>query len=391
MYIDENGLRVNSFDADIARAVPQGDQGSVPMNQIFPQFGEDEPWLPDLEAFSMAGEAFEPGQAGGVRAIIVTPAAVDNADAYKYPREVQRLRDMLAKYDGADTPIQSFIYTKTNAFQSNDQYTSTGKVLFQYDPAEAVVVEDIEYKYIEDDEEKVITMRCPVQYEGFKLWIDHPISLGASAWDPFYEDNWAGSVPYVQPAGDTHLISRDDLPAACVVVADAASTSLSATASVSLTPLTTFSTVLVTSTSAAEASYTVYTGIVDGITTLLTYGIASSTSSELPPSTTSSVNAATTSAETIVEVLEGTSIVATLTTNVASSATSPPSTTFSYLPEAQYLGECYKDVSRDAYGQCQWEGKNGIVSTGACPSDAACSSNGASCSSGSDSGSVSCT
>lgn len=44
-----------------------------------------------------------------------------------------------------------------------------------------------------------------------------------------------------------------------------------------------------------------------------------------------------------------------------------------------FTGVCYTDVSRDLYGQCQWEGDGGIVQVAACAEDSACPGNDSPC------------
>ncbi|GIZ47364.1 hypothetical protein CKM354_001045700 [Cercospora kikuchii] len=385
-YIDPNGMRVNTFDEDIAFKLFVGDEGSEPMDQHYPQFPE-EPWLPNLEDVSSPGEIFDPAQRGGVRVILVTPGPESGVpNAYKYPHEIERLRDMFSRFETAETPTIPFIYTTTNNELSNNQYLSTGKILFQFDPLEAIVME----------------YGCPRKYAGIKVWIDHPTSLGASAWEPFYEDNWI----YEHQSDD--MERRQERPEACVAVSSEAA-EIKPTASQSL-PVPS-SRGPIESSARSHSSQTVLTVTLDGVSTLITLGDSGPTTlstitsssihiqgSGLPLSSTSTTSAAMITYSLPVVV---TALPADATSTTSANSIDWSTIRFSYVPATPsssekgtptdlLQGECDVSISRDPHGVCQWKNEKGIVQTGACPADAACSKNGAACTGG-EVGSVKCT
>ncbi|TKA22551.1 hypothetical protein B0A50_08092 [Salinomyces thailandicus] len=230
----ENPGFTSNFQTDIAGVLPGGDTTPINIGSIF----DGQPWLTDLNSLSRTGGPFDPAQDGGVKTFVVTPGpsiSDETSELYRYPREIEVIRNWLSTTYGG-TPSEH-VYTSTNAFVSNNQGVTYGKVLFQYDPANAIVMED----RINVNGQKY---RCLVQYAGVKLWSGFQQDFLGNDMDPFYELNWPRSV---LPAGlavpgyfQTQQ-KREEVPAACTLVEDggsststvAFSTSTSASASVS--------------------------------------------------------------------------------------------------------------------------------------------------------------
>lgn len=311
---DDDGWPIPSdFQADIASAIPNGDPRTIATGS--PVDGEH--WLPRLNLYYAAGSIFDPNQEGGVRAFIITPGPqfAEDPGPYRYNADISTIMNWVQT--NFDPNAAAYVYTSTDNQQSNNQNSATGKILFQYDPAQATAF----------DNRLVIggqSFTCPIQYAGMKLWIGYQEFLG-NDFEAYYQDTWASSVGDTispLPLGTGTIVSRDDVPDACVLVSsssssvDPSSTSLSASSSLSASASTTsvpstFSTVV--SSSSADVNNATSTGT---------------------PTSTSSVS------------VTSSALIAT--------------------------GTCSTDESDDTYGQCVYVGLSGdgsgVVQVGACPS-----------------------
>ncbi|KAI7187211.1 hypothetical protein KC363_g6124 [Hortaea werneckii] len=221
----ENPGFSDNFQTDIAQAIPNGDATPISIGSVF----DGQPWCPDLSSQSAAGGTFDPNQEGGVKTILVTPGPYisdTTTNVYRYPNEINVIRTWLSNTFGSEP--SDHVYTSTDNFMSNNQGVSFGKVLFQYDPNQAIAFED---KILNDGN----TYRCPVKYAGVKLWSGFQQDFLGNDMDPFYEMNWptqvydpAGSVPGYQQDGQQ---KRDAVPDACTLVEDESSSTSSASSS----------------------------------------------------------------------------------------------------------------------------------------------------------------
>ncbi|KAK5135447.1 hypothetical protein LTR08_005235 [Meristemomyces frigidus] len=304
-YDDDGWPTLSDFDADIGDAIPNGDGTIIATGSPV----DGEPWLPSLNLLSNAGSIFDPNQEGGVRAFIITPGPLALADPgpYRYNYDISRLMTWVqGKFDAN---AAAYIYTSTDNQQSNYQYSATGKILFQFDPAQATGF----------DSNLMLggqRFTCPIQYAGMKLWIGYQEFLG-NDFEAYHEDTWSASVSDTispLPYGSGLILSRDDVPDACVLVSSSSSASPSTSASAS------------------------------------TSGVPSTFSTAVSSSSVGNSTGTPTS-------------------------TSPVSTTSSALTAT---GTCSTDESDDAYGQCVYVGLDGddtgVVEVGPCPSSSPCQS-----------------
>ncbi|KAI7194821.1 hypothetical protein KC316_g1791 [Hortaea werneckii] len=416
-HLFENPGFTDNFQTDIAQAIPNGDSTPISIGSLF----DGQPWCPDLRSQSAAGGTFDPNQEGGVKTILVTPGPYisdTTPNVYRYPNEVDVIRTWLSNTFGSEP--SDHVYTSTDNFMSNEQGVSFGKVLFQYDPNQAIAFED---KILNDGK----TYRCPVQYAGVKLWSGFQQDFLGNDMDPFYEMNWptqvydpAGSVPGYQLDGQQ---KRDEVPDACTLVEDDASSTSSASSA------TDTSSSAVETSSGATSSPTSTTATSTAETSSSASSVASSTSSialsTVPysaPLTLSTVASSTTS------TLIATASIGSYTCKFVNRDTAPElgcgidpfwqclgSTTTLYLPGTNtpsgstiasdqtmpeptytgtatgadacsstvsssaskttssaspptYTGTCDTDTSRALYGQCTWDDGSGIYQAGDCPS-----------------------
>ncbi|RMY74607.1 hypothetical protein D0863_03116 [Hortaea werneckii] len=429
-HLFENPGFTDNFQTDIAQAIPNGDSTPISIGSLF----DGQPWCPDLRSQSAAGGTFDPNQEGGVKTILVTPGPYifdTTTNLYRYPNEVNVIRTWLSNTFGSEP--SDHVYTSTDNFMSNEQGVSFGKVLFQFDPNQAIAFED---KILNDGK----TYRCPVQYAGVKLWSGFQQDFLGNDMDPFYEMNWptqvydpANSVPGYQQDGQQ---KRDEVPDACTLVEDDASSTSSASSATD------------TSSSAIETS----SGATSSPTsTSATLTATSSSSTSSVPSSTSSIALSTvpysapltlsTVASPTTSTLISTTSIGSYTCKFVNRDTAPElgcgidpfwqclgSTTTLYLPgtttpsgstiasdqtmpeptytgtatgadacsstvlssaaskttssassSPTYTGTCDTDTSRALYGQCVWDDGSGIYQAGDCPSTAACPDNDSPC------------
>ncbi|RMY44131.1 hypothetical protein D0863_16260 [Hortaea werneckii] len=417
----ENPGFTSNFQNDIAQAIPNGDATPISIGSVF----DGQPWCPDLRSLSAAGGTFDPNQEGGVKTILVTPGPYisdTTTNIYRYPNEINVIRTWLSNTFGSEP--SDHIYTSTDNFMSNNQGVSFGKVLFQYDPNQAIAFED---KILNDGK----TYRCPVKYAGVKLWSGFQQDFLGNDMDPFYEMNWptqvydpAGSVPGYQPDGQQ---KRDEVPEACTLVEDADSSTSSAAsstetsssaaetssgASSSRSPTSATS----TPTSSSSASSTAPPTSSSALSTVpysapLTLStIASPTTSSVIPTTSIGTyeckflnhdtapelgcgidpfwqclgasttlylpGSATPSGSTIDadQTMQEPTYTGTVTgaggcsSTVPASSSSSKTTSSSASSLPTYTGTCDTDTSRDLYGQCGWDDGSGIWQVGGCPS-----------------------
>ncbi|RMZ29886.1 hypothetical protein D0859_06020 [Hortaea werneckii] len=270
-HLFENPGFTNNFQNDIAQAIPNGDATPISIGSVF----DGQPWCPNLRSLSAAGGTFDPNQEDGVKTILVTPGPYisdTTTNIYRYPNEINVIRTWLSNTFGSEP--SDHIYTSTDNFMSNNQGVSFGKVLFQYDPNQAIVFED---KIVNDGK----TYRCPVKYAGVKLWSGFQQDFLGNDMDPFYEMDWptqvydpAGSVPGYQPNGQQ---KRDEVPEACTLVEDESSS----TSSVSSSTATSSSTAATSSGASLSPSPTSATS---------TPASSSSTFSTAPPTSSSALS-----------------------------------------------------------------------------------------------------
>ncbi|RMY58415.1 hypothetical protein D0864_13381 [Hortaea werneckii] len=369
---------------------------------------------------------FDPNQEGGVKTILVTPGPYisdTTTNVYRYPNEINVIRTWLSNTFGSEP--SDHIYTSTDNFMSNNQGVSFGKVLFQYDPNQAIAFED---KILNDGK----TYRCPVKYAGVKLWSGFQQDFLGNDMDPFYEMDWptqvydpAGSVPGYQPDGQQ---KRDEVPEACTLVEDAdSSTSSSASstetstsagetssgASSSRSPAPATSTPTSSSSASSIASSTSSSALstVPYSAPLTLSTIASPTTSSLIATTSIGTyeckfinrdtapelgcgidpfwqclgasttlylpGSATPSGSTIDadQTMQEPTYTGTVTgaggcssTAVSASKTETETRTSSEVSRPTFTGTCDTDTSRDLYGQCGWDDGSGIWQVGGCPS-----------------------
>ncbi|KAI7554095.1 hypothetical protein KC331_g778 [Hortaea werneckii] len=430
-HLFENPGFTDNFQTDIAQAIPNGDSTPISIGSLF----DGQPWCPDLRSQSAAGGTFDPNQEGGVKTILVTPGPyISDAttNLYRYPNEVNVIRTWLSNTFGSEP--SDHVYTSTDNFMSNEQGVSFGKVLFQYDPNQAIAFKD---KILNDGK----TYRCPVQYAGVKLWSGFQQDFLGNDMDPFYEMNWptqvydpANSVPGYQQDGQQ---KRDEVPDACTLVEDDASSTSSASSA------TDTSSSAAETSSGATSSPTSTSATSTATTSSSTSSVPSSTSSialsTVPysaPLTLSTVASPTTTTSTLI----ATTSIGSYTCKFVNRDTAPElgcgidpfwqclgSTTTLYLPgtttpsgstiasdqtmpeptytgtttgadacsstvssssaskttssasSPTYTGTCDTDTSRALYGQCTWDDGSGIYQAGDCPSTAACPGNDSPC------------
>ncbi|KAI7251164.1 hypothetical protein KC317_g6282 [Hortaea werneckii] len=421
-HLFENPGFTSNFQNDIAQAIPNGDATPISIGSVF----DGQPWCPDLRSLSAAGGTFDPNQEGGVKTILVTPGPYisdTTTNVYRYPNEINVIRTWLSNTFGSEP--SDHIYTSTDNFMSNNQGVSFGKVLFQYDPNQAIAFED---KILNDGK----TYRCPVKYAGVKLWSGFQQDFLGNDMDPFYEMDWptqvydpAGSVPGYQPDGQQ---KRDEVPEACTLVEDAdSSTSSSASstetstsagetssgASSSRSPAPATSTPTSSSSASSIASSTSSSALstVPYSAPLTLSTIASPTTSSLIATTSIGTyeckfinrdtapelgcgidpfwqclgasttlylpGSATPSGSTIDadQTMQEPTYTGTVTgaggcssTAVSASKTETETRTSSEVSRPTFTGTCDTDTSRDLYGQCGWDDGSGIWQVGGCPS-----------------------
>ncbi|KAI7370965.1 hypothetical protein KC354_g876 [Hortaea werneckii] len=413
-HLFENPGFSDNFQNDIAQAIPNGDATPMSIGSVF----DGQPWCPDLRAQSAAGGTFDPNQEGGVKTILVTPGPYisdTTTNVYRYPNEINVIRTWLSNTFGSEP--SDHVYTSTDNFMSNNQGVSFGKVLFQYDPNQAIAFEN---KILHDGQ----TYRCPVKYAGVKLWSGFQQDFLGNDMDPFYEMNWptqvydpAGSVPGYQQDGQQ---KRDEVPAACTLVEDEGSSTSSASSSTgtpssaaetssgaSSSPSSTAA--ISTSASSSSALSTVPYSAPLTLSTLasptasstpiiattsigsyqckyinhdtapeLGCGIApfwqclgSTTTLYLPGSATPS-GSTLASDQTMPEpTYTGTATGADACSSTVSPSSSSSKTTSSSASKPTYTGTCDTDTSRALYGQCVWDDGSGIYQAGDCSSTAA--------------------
>ncbi|KAI7216943.1 hypothetical protein KC333_g4553 [Hortaea werneckii] len=417
-HLFENPGFTDNFQTDIAQAIPNGDSTPISIGSLF----DGQPWCPDLRSQSAAGGTFDPNQEGGVKTILVTPGPYisdTTTNLYRYPNEVNVIRTWLSNTFGSEP--SDHLYTSTDNFMSNEQGVSFGKVLFQYDPNQAIAFED---KILNDGK----TYRCPVQYAGVKLWSGFQQDFLGNDMDAFYEMNWptqvydpANSVPGYQQDGQQ---KRDEVPDACTLVEDdasstssaasstetsssAAETSSGATSSPTSTSATSTATSSSSTSSAASstasstvpysapltlstvASPTTTTSTLIATTSIGSYTckfvnrdtapelgcgidpfwqcLGSTTTLYLPGTTTPS-GSTIASDQTMPEpTYTGTATGADACSSTVSSS-SASKTTSSASSSPTYTGTCDTDTSRALYGQCTWDDGSGIYQAGDCPS-----------------------
>ncbi|KAF2162647.1 hypothetical protein M409DRAFT_58064 [Zasmidium cellare ATCC 36951] len=353
--------------------------------------GEDfdgQPWLPDISGLAATGALFDPEQEGGVRAIIVSPQPwpSQNSPKYRYQAEMETIRNKLGIFD--PDPMD-FIYQSTNPEMSNDVAFQVGKVLFQFDPAEATFFNKIQ---LGGDQ-----YACPTQYAGFKLWIGYAEYVSNHI-DPYYEDNWSfklGDTVAPLPPGSGLMVSRDEeVPDACVnedsssTATESDSTTASITSTASSSTPTTLSTVVTTSstnttsmptTTTTVASITSCTLSTQGATVLGAYTYSETTICACNDGWTAGLDTMDAgNGMSILTCAVGTSIP---TNAIMPSITiiTPPTTTTNTATTSHstYVGACYTDTSSLQWGQCQFSDSS--IPLAACPSSAPCPSNGAAC------------
>ncbi|KAI7156459.1 hypothetical protein KC349_g6266 [Hortaea werneckii] len=428
-HLFENPGFTDNFQTDIAQAIPNGDSTPIAIGSLF----DGQPWCPDLRSQSASGGTFDPNQEGGVKTILVTPGPYisdTTTNVYRYPNEVDVIRTWLSNTFGSEP--SDHVYTSTDNFMSNEQGVSFGKVLFQYDPNQAIAFED---KILNDGK----TYRCPVKYAGVKPWSGFQQDFLGNDMDPFYEMNWptqvydpAGSVPGYQQDGQQ---KRDEVPDACTLVEDdasstssassatdtsssAAETSSGATASPTSTSATSTAETSSSASSVASSTSSIALSTVPYSAPLTLSTVASSTTSTLIATTSIGsytckfVNrdtapelgcgidpfwqclgstttlylpgSTTPSGSTIAsdQTMPEPTYTGTATGADACSSTLSPSSaskTTSSASSPTYTGTCDTDTSRALYGQCTWDDGSGIYQAGDCPSTAACPGNDSPC------------
>ncbi|GAB1743705.1 hypothetical protein NU219Hw_g628t1 [Hortaea werneckii] len=430
-HLFENPGFTDNFQIDIAQAIPNGDTTPISIGSLF----DGQPWCPDLRSESASGGTFDPNQEGGVKTILVTPGPYisdTTTNVYRYPNEVNVIRTWLSNTFGSEP--SDHVYTSTDNFMSNNQGVSFGKVLFQYDPNQAIAFED---KILNDGK----TYRCPVKYAGVKLWSGFQQDFLGNDMDPFYEMNWptqvynpADSVPGYQQDGQQ---KRDEVPDACTLVEDDASSTSSAssatdtsssavetssgtTSSPASTSATSTAASSASASSAASSTSSTASSTVPYSAPLTLSTVASSSTSTfiattsigsytckyvnrdtapelgcgidpfwqclgstttlyLPGSTTPS-GSTIGSDQTMPEpTYTGTATGTDACSSTISSPSSSTTTTSSSASSPTYTGTCDTDTSRALYGQCTWDDGSGIYQAGECPSTAACPANDSPC------------
>ncbi|KAI6816014.1 hypothetical protein KC340_g15498, partial [Hortaea werneckii] len=419
-HLFENPGFTDNFQTDIAQAIPNGDTTPISIGSLF----DGQPWCPDLRSQSAAGGTFDPNQEGGVKTILVTPGPYisdTTTNLYRYPNEINVIRTWLSNTFGSEP--SDHVYTSTDNFMSNEQGVSFGKVLFQYDPNQAIAFED---KILNDGK----TYRCPVQYAGVKLWSGFQQDFLGNDMDPFYEMNWptrvydpANSVPGYQQDGQQ---KRDEVPDACTLVEDdasstssassatdtsssAAETSSGATSSPTSTSTTSTTASSSSASSAASSTSSIASSTVPYSAPLTLSTVASPTPSTLIattsigsytckfvnrdtapelgcgidpfwqclgptttlylPGTTTPSGSTIASDQTMPEpTYTGTATGADACSTTVSSSTASRTTSSASSSSPTYTGTCDTDTSRALYGQCVWDDGSGIYQAGGCPS-----------------------
>ncbi|RMY15938.1 hypothetical protein D0867_06665, partial [Hortaea werneckii] len=399
-HLFENPGFTDNFQTDIAQAIPNGDSTPISIGSLF----DGQPWCPDLRSQSAAGGTFDPNQEGGVKTILVTPGPYisdTTTNLYRYPNEINVIRTWLSNTFGSEP--SDHVYTSTDNFMSNEQGVSFGKVLFQYDPNQAIAFED---KILNDGK----TYRCPVKYAGVKLWSGFQQDFLGNDMDPFYETNWptqvydpANSVPGYQLDGQQ---KRDEVPDACTLVEDDASSTSSASSATdtSSSAAETSSGAISSPTSTSATSTTASSSTSSIALSTVPYSAPLTLSTVASPTTTSTLIATTSigsytckfvnrdtapelgcgidpfwqclgstttlylpgsttpSGSTIAsdQTMPEPTYTGTATGTDACSSTVSPSKTTSSSASPTYTGTCDTDTSRALYGQCTWDDGSGI-------------------------------